>query len=596
MLTRTYRFDQFLVSKGWIGWLLLIALTVGLGTQGFALKGHEHGEAMSFTDALYCAFALLDMHTGHVAADGIWQLEVARWCGTAFWASAVTAVVIRLFRDSVNRSLVKLLASDHIIVAGLGRDGWRLVEALRSKGRTVVVIEADRNHPAVEQCREMAAIVLFGEPDNESQLLAANLQFASELLALFVEERECVRIATAAYRVLHSEKATTKKPPVRCVLRLTEPGLLDVVRRHRIKTASTDRINLEILNSHEIAATTMVREAKAKIRSGEMRKMMILGLGTYHRLGEMVVLRAMKDHFIANDGRVQKKLEIHVFDKQSVEWLETFRSRYPFVDQVCTITAHLCWARKVGAFGFDQDYDVAFICIPNEGHATAQAVMLRRDVLRRGEPIMVRVLNSQSGYGELIGDSESGWGENIHAVGLEDSLYDPDTATKPELELRAQTIHHEYRANMKGQNEPANKPWSALDETFREANRELAKRYTAHLTFTDGTRKTKSYRLEFHPDGFTRVDPASDLLFHFSEAELESLAEQEHNSWKEEREKGGWSFGPVKDAEKKTNPLLVEYTKVTDEKTREYNRDFIRSIPRILALADYVIVNDKPRT
>jgi hypothetical protein len=205
----------------------------------------------------------------------------------------------------------------------------------------------------------------------------------------------------------------------------------------------------------------------------------------------------------------------------------------------------------------------------------------------------VRVLNSRSGYGELIGDPVSGWGENIHAVGLEDPLYDPDTATKPEMELRAQTIHHEYRARMKGQNEPANKPWSALDDTFREANRELAKRYAAHLTITDGNRKTKAYRLEFHPDGFTRVDPNSDLLFRFSDEELESLAEREHNSWKEEREKDGWSYGPVKDAEKKTNPLLVEYSKVTDEKTREYNRDFIRGIPRILALADYAIVVDE---
>jgi hypothetical protein len=254
MLTPIYRVGLFLVSKGWIAWLVLIVLTVGLGTQGFAVKGHEHGEPMSFTDALYNAFALLDMHTGHVAADGIWQLEVARWSGLVFWASAVTAVVARIFRDSVHRGLVRLLATDHIIVVGLGKDGVRLVEALRKKGHTVVVIEADRNHPAVEQCREMAAIVLFGEPDEERQLLAAKLRSASTVLALFAGEEQCVRIATTVYRMIGKEEITPRKKKIRCVLRLIEPGLLDVVRSHSIKSHESKphmkrRLELEILNS-----------------------------------------------------------------------------------------------------------------------------------------------------------------------------------------------------------------------------------------------------------------------------------------------------------------------------------------------------------
>jgi nucleoside-diphosphate-sugar epimerase len=62
--------------------------------------------------------------------------------------------------------------------------------------------------------------------------------------------------------------------------------------------------------------------------------------------------------------------------------------------------------------------------------------------------------------------------------------------------------------------------------------------------------------------------------------------------WKEEREQAGWTYSELKDETKKTNPLLVEYDKMTDEGAREYNRDFIRSFPRILALADYTIVDE----
>jgi hypothetical protein len=595
MLNVIYRLGRLLVSRGWMIGLLLIALTVGFGTRGFLATKWPDGSPLSFTDALYSAISLLAIQTGAVPTAGVWPLELARWLGLLFWASALVAVVVRLFRDSVHALFVRALASNHVIVAGLGQHGARLVEALRAKGRTVVLIEPNRNHPAVEQCRRMGAIVLFGEPDDSRMLRTANLPAASAVLALFGEERESVRAATAAYRVLHSEAATPKKPPVRCVLRLTEPGLLDVVRRHKIKTDPNDRIQMEILNSHEIAATTMVREAKSNSQRGEVQKAMVLGLGTHHRLGEMVALRAAKDHLIANDGRVRDKLELHVFDKQASEWLESFLSRYPAIDHVCTITAHPCWARKVGAVGFERDYDAAFVCIPDEGHAAAQAVMLRREVLTQGQPIMVRVLHSRSGYGELIGDPSSGWGENIHAIGLEDSLFDPDTATQPELELRAQTIHHDYRARQKDRNEPANTPWVALHETFREANRQLALRYAEHLAFTDGSRKTRSYHWEFRPDGFKHANAPEGLLFRFSDDELEALAAREHHLWKEEREQAGWSWGPVKDAKKKTNPFLVEYSKMTDEGALEYNRDFIRNIPRILALADYTIVADEPR-
>lgn len=186
-------------------------------------------------------------------------------------------------------------------------------------------------------------------------------------------------------------------------------------------------------------------------------------------------------------------------------------------------------------------------------------------------------------------------GGEPHAVGLEDPLFDADTATQPELELRAQTIHQDYRARQKNSAEPANKPWVLLDDTFRAANRKLAERYAAHLASTDGELKTAGYHWEFRPDGFTQIDPDGPLLFQFSADELESLAGREHRLWKEEREAAGWRHGPVKDIGAKTNPLLVDYTELTDEAAREHNREFVRRIPLILALADYTIVDDTSR-
>jgi hypothetical protein len=311
----------------------------------------------------------------------------------------------------------------------------------------------------------------------------------------------------------------------------------------------------------------------------------------------MVVLRAAKDHAITSEGRLEDKLEIHVFDNQAAEWLEAFRSRYPALDQFCTLTAHSCPAAKVGASRFEGDFDAAFVCIPDEGHATAQAVMLRRDVLTGGQPIMVRVLHSQSGYGELIRDPASGWGENIHAVGLEDPLFDPETATRPEIEMRAQTIHHDYRRVKRQEylaaqsdqerdailKQSANCPWSDLSPGDREQNRQLAEKYDEYLSMTPPGKPTR-YRRVFMPDQF---GPAAVAI---SGTEFDALAEVEHSRWLAEKRKQGFTFGD--DRNRKQNPFLKEWAELTDPQ-KSFAREFVRGIPRILALADYTILPDE---
>lgn len=262
-LTLVLLTGQWLVRQAWWAWGVLVFVTVLFGTIGFLATRWDPKTPLDFSDALYRAISLLAIATGNVQTTGNWGLEVARWTGMAFWATAVFAVFIRLFGERLLRRSVRFLAKNHVIVTGLGKDGVRLVEALRKQGRTVVVIEPDRNHPSVEACRRAAAAVLFGDPADDRTLLAAKLKRTATVLALFPEEGECVRIATAAYRLLHEQLATPRRPVVHCVVRLVEPGMLEKIRMHQIKRDNAGRFRLEVLNAHEIAATVMVREAVA---------------------------------------------------------------------------------------------------------------------------------------------------------------------------------------------------------------------------------------------------------------------------------------------------------------------------------------------
>jgi len=369
-----------------------------------------------------------------------------------------------------------------------------------------------------------------------------------------------------------------------------------------MKTHRHDRFQLEILNSHEIAAATMLREAVANSQK-PLQKLLVLGLGTHQRLGEMVLLRACKDHLILHDGKVPFKLHISVFDSEAEITIDMLDSRYPFVKDVAEFhCVSTCWARKVGSAKFATDYDAAFVCIPDEGVAVAQAVMLRRDVLKDDQPIMVRVDHSTSGYGELLRDSLSGWGKNIHAVGLLDALFDPATATRPEIEMRAQTIHHQYRRDKRlqylatstdaerSEHEmmSSNRPWNILDDVYRNDNRRLAEKYDDYLQMTLPG-KSKKYRREFLPLTFDWGSEVTSL----TEAEIDALAAVEHGSWMQGKLEQGFRYGEVRTAT--TNPFMKDWEKLTaDEK--ESTLKIIRDILRVLALSDYVIVEDAEAT
>ncbi|MFO0815392.1 MAG: RyR domain-containing protein [Gemmatales bacterium] len=590
---------QFM-SIGWVLGLALIVGTIVLGSIGFKAEVFENQEQTphSWSDALYKAASLLAIQTGSVPVKRNWILDLARWLGMLFFASALITFAIRLSRDSIHRMLVKCFARNHIIVAGLGQHGVRLVEKLRQEGKTVVVIEGNRTHSSADRCRRCGAIVLWGEPTSAKMLETARLDIATELLALFANERECVGIATVAYDLLHEQKRSREKVPVTCVLQITEPGLLDVVRSHKIKTDPTDRYQLEIFNSHEIAASTMVREARTQCQTGQFQKLMVCSLGSYHRLGEMVVLRAIKDHMVlaAPDAG---KLHIDVFDKDAEHWLKNFRSRYKFTDEFCTIATHHCWARKVGSHEMPADYDAAFICIGDDGAATAQAVTLRRQRLSNKQPIMVAVQQSALGFGKWLDFEASGWGDNIHAIGMDDSLYDPEMALQPELEMRAQAIHTNYRIKMKKdlaqaateaerksiQQQHANQPWKKLSPEIRMDNRENANRYDDYLWETNAF-KTKRYRRVFAPDWMLNLE--SRKLLEFADAEVDSLAAREHERWLNRKLQEGWTYAPDRNDDRKQSPYVRPFDELTDEQ-KIHNREFIRSIPRVLALADYRI-------
>lgn len=69
--------------------------------------------------------------------------------------------------------------------------------------------------------------------------------------------------------------------------------------------------------------------------------------------------------------------------------------------------------------------------------------------------------------------------------------------------------------------------------------------------------------------GWQRKSAIKDTLFHLDNPN--AGPEHSHVSWLAEKNRDGWKYGPVKDAEKKEHPCFVPYDQLpTEQKAKDY--------------------------
>lgn len=73
---------------------------------------------------------------------------------------------------------------------------------------------------------------------------------------------------------------------------------------------------------------------------------------------------------------------------------------------------------------------------------------------------------------------------------------------------------------------------------------------------------------------------------------VERLAENNHDVWAENRIREGWTFGPNRDDEKKTNPTLLPYTHLPDSE-KQYDRDTAESSIKLILVHGFALTKLK---
>ena len=128
------------------------------------------------------------------------------------------------------------------------------------------------------------------------------------------------------------------------------------------------------------------------------------------------------------------------------------------------------------------------------------------------------------------------------------------------IEDLAKAAHERYCEEARARNETpetnvALRPWEALPEDLREANRALAADIPNKLLL-----------MGYELTSGRGIAPSALSL---TEEQIEQQAMREHDRWLNERVGSGWTYAPVRDNVRKHHPSIVPWEELPEEEKKK---------------------------
>ncbi len=209
--------------------LILRAVAV-LVSIGFLATCYFHGaEHLRWIDALYFVVTMMaTVGFGDISLRDSTTLSKLVGVGVMIASVANTAVIFALMTDSLLRKRLvlsfgrrRIRLSDHIVVAGIGSVGLRVVEHLRARGESVVVIDRHENGRYLPAIYAQRLPAIIGDARTERTLRDAGLARAKALLSVTNDDLANLEIGL---------NAKLLRPEMRVVLRIFDQELAQSLR------------------------------------------------------------------------------------------------------------------------------------------------------------------------------------------------------------------------------------------------------------------------------------------------------------------------------------------------------------------------------
>lgn len=547
---------------GVVAVLAVVALV--LGYIGFRDAG------LSEIDAIYSTLSLLAFNYTAPKGEIDLALEIARFMVPAVAAFATLNALIAVLADQADLIRARRRRG-HVVICGLGRRGMRLVRSIREGKRpvAVVVVEADAANPNVKLARDLGANVVIGNAAEVEALEGARVERAETLITVLPEDADNAAVVSVARELCRGRSA-----PLRAFAHVGDIDLVEELTSAAVGSVDEGFV-LEWFSVHERAARILLTENLDLAAGGEPPRIGVVGCDDLAR--SLVVSAARQWRALAGPGA--GRLSITVAWPGAVTWIQQLVDRHPSIERVADLVPYETDLRSASALPKAQRtfaaVDTVFVCGPTDIESLDHAFAAAR-VVGEERTVVVRLLIEQGGFVDVLK-----FGTQPHSLQLfsiVDRACSLEMVTAGLYEQVAQALHAIYLRQ--GTESAAAVPWAELAPSFRDSNRSQAYDIRSKLE-----------------DAGCDVRPLLDWdapLVELSGAEVELLAEAEHERWSESKRRQGYVRGEVTDDD--AVPPTNKYLDVPwDELDRdhpdaaEWDREFARSVPAVLASAGYEV-------
>lgn len=543
----------------WVAVGAAFVAVTALGVAGFTrYQGAGGGAPDPLATRLYRSVQLFVLESGAVEGRVPWQLEIARFAAPLVAAYALVQALAAVFREQVEVLHLRLVR-DHVVVAGLGRKGTRLVRALLRRGDRVVAIEAGGDDGEVGAVRALGALVVTGDARDAVTLRRAGVARAAHLVALCGDDGTNAEVVAQARRVPRRRASGT----LQCVADLVEADLCLLLASHELGRYGESPVRTDFVNVSAAAAGALVRaHPPGEGSDGVVPAVAVVGAG---RTAEQLLVALARAWAAGGSGQQGRpRLDVSVVGASPAA-LAALGAAHPELGRFAAVRA----ASDLRAAVAGPTPGTVYVCPDDDAAATACALDVRA-LLAGRRATVVAVLRESGGLGRLLAGAPGPAGGPVVATFGLDQACEPEVLLDGTTEVVARALHDAYRAARTGSVAPddaAVRPWAELPAGLRESNRDQAAHVAVKLAAVG-----------------RRVVPLADwdtAVMPFPDPEVEVMARLEHERWVSERRRAGWRPGP-RDPARRTTPYLVPWEALPEE-VRDEDRIFVRALPCVLA-------------
>ncbi|MEV0890441.1 RyR domain-containing protein [Promicromonospora sp. MEB111] len=527
-----------------IGFAALVVVSLGLGCWGLILDT-THVPGRTWYDVVYHDLQLFVMGADPASDGGplSWQLQVARFLAPGTAVYALFEAARALFTGEIRRFRERR-ARGHAIVVGETDAADTVTAALEAAGHRVLRTPDAAGLPGVGLT---GATVLYACGDDTTDATANVLTVA--------EAEAAVRRAGGG--------------PERLYAHVSDPDLGVALQARHLSCAEpgVDFFTLDVIAAQALAVREVRRILDAPGGPALVTHLVVVGSGEF---AKALVVGLAREWELAGDG-LRLVVDLTADDADHVAG--ELRARWSPVAQRIELRA----VPVLGTGGAAPD--TVYVCHASDGVSLRVALTATR-LWHGGPGSLVLLLDGLAGLTGAFGTEASRVLDNLdgrlRTVTTRDLLADVERAEARAhadmYERIARSVHHVYLRNQLergvGWGEvPAMVRWEDLPDDLRASNRGWVVGLPARLSRMGATIAPR--------------DGAPDVVF--DGAELDRLAEAEHELWESVRVAQGWRSGPVRDDAARVHPMIGVPWSELPESNREKDRDVVRLLPEILA-------------